>query len=846
MCVLSVCDLCTRSYHLDCLKGEVSALRYNSLVKLAADAPFDCTIAGLRCSNRTKHIQMEDFDIRYVDGGAAVAGHTDVVDDLDSICSDSSLVSLCRDDPIGLSCQGPCEVDFALGDSWYRCATCDEADIAFDLCRVCVTTSRAIDGHDAKHMFRPVRSRITRRLARTDQHQWPARKPTERQSLPPMSTATPANPAVAPPLSLDPRTKSLAQPSSGGATVAAAAAPAAASTKAKAERTTTSEHTSTIAAPTYTTTCPKLSHRLPCITNALVRYRSRPDEVLLVYGVSIDGAPVVRVGDRFSVAPVESLVPVRPAPGDRCMLVTVDTTASSAMLLSKAMLVTSEEGQTDQHTDATICLESNGLLCTVPMVHLCKMATIRDAIELQQTHSIPSTTTAADRMLLRFFHLNNKPAISHTPPPPPPTPSPPPAHTQPVPASAPAPVAAAAAVSAAASSSPAPHAPAKQPTPLASPPSALLASLPSGVVHSAVVLSSTDLSFPVGSPSPTAVLLRGVHLASRGLRKFFESFRIDSTAFTDEYVDAMATLYKITAKMEQLYDNEPMTRTHMSEMLGLVNRFKKQHPKMKRFDGVGIENLSNERRAMRDRLRTSPITNLPDVIPTLTALEHACGLLDQSNEAPAGACDTVDLTDTKVREVLLSLSTHMNRLATGFIASQIAPPTTAPIESTHTDTLSLTCHTLEARLQAQERLEAKANKRITELEQQRVEIEKTVQPIKLELEAMTNKMEVNQAKLVDTESQLESTRTALAASHARVAELESLLSSSIASKSFDLDCVICLSDPRDVLFHPCGHMLTCHRCAGPESTHRAVINRCPQCQANIRKRFVLKDIPWKG
>jgi hypothetical protein len=49
----------------------------------------------------------------------------------------------------------------------------------------------------------------------------------------------------------------------------------------------------------------------------------------------------------------------------------------------------------------------------------------------------------------------------------------------------------------------------------------------------------------------------------------------------------------------------------------------------------------------------------------------------------------------------------------------------------------------------------------------------------------------------------------------------------------DNECVICLSGPRNMLFMPCSHLVTCQECA----KRRTEIIKCPQCTTRIRKRI---------
>lgn len=57
--------------------------------------------------------------------------------------------------------------------------------------------------------------------------------------------------------------------------------------------------------------------------------------------------------------------------------------------------------------------------------------------------------------------------------------------------------------------------------------------------------------------------------------------------------------------------------------------------------------------------------------------------------------------------------------------------------------------------------------------------------------------------------------------------------------SFDAGvCVICFDEKRDVVFKPCGHIVTCHSCAGQlRSSGRPFCKRCPICKREIDEFF---------
>ena len=44
------------------------------------------------------------------------------------------------------------------------------------------------------------------------------------------------------------------------------------------------------------------------------------------------------------------------------------------------------------------------------------------------------------------------------------------------------------------------------------------------------------------------------------------------------------------------------------------------------------------------------------------------------------------------------------------------------------------------------------------------------------------------------------------------------------------ECAICFEEARSILFYPCGHVLTCTRCAGP-------LTKCPTCRAPIVQKI---------
>ena len=54
----------------------------------------------------------------------------------------------------------------------------------------------------------------------------------------------------------------------------------------------------------------------------------------------------------------------------------------------------------------------------------------------------------------------------------------------------------------------------------------------------------------------------------------------------------------------------------------------------------------------------------------------------------------------------------------------------------------------------------------------------------------------------------------------------------------DINCIICLDSPREVLINPCGHVCLCHDCS------RNIVydgNKCPICRLNIesvQKAFI--------
>lgn len=54
---------------------------------------------------------------------------------------------------------------------------------------------------------------------------------------------------------------------------------------------------------------------------------------------------------------------------------------------------------------------------------------------------------------------------------------------------------------------------------------------------------------------------------------------------------------------------------------------------------------------------------------------------------------------------------------------------------------------------------------------------------------------------------------------------------SIASR---LDCVVCQTNGRDVIFEPCGHMACCRDCTRALANTPALAGRCPQCRAPVK------------
>jgi hypothetical protein len=49
-----------------------------------------------------------------------------------------------------------------------------------------------------------------------------------------------------------------------------------------------------------------------------------------------------------------------------------------------------------------------------------------------------------------------------------------------------------------------------------------------------------------------------------------------------------------------------------------------------------------------------------------------------------------------------------------------------------------------------------------------------------------------------------------------------------------LDCCVCMTNGKDVLFEPCGHLTCCRKCTRDLANNHAMQVQCPQCRAPVK------------